>query len=735
MKQYILILISILVTVIVSAQEINGTVFEIDEQGKQTPLVGANVFWQNSQKGTSTDAKGKFKLYITESHEPLIVSYIGFENDTVHIYDIKPLEIALIKSKLLQEVEVKGKSESTIYSTTKTINQVTITEKELQKAACCNLSESFETEGTVDVMYRDGVTGAKEIQMLGLNGSYTQMLHENIPALRGLSTSFGLNYVPGTWIEGIQISKGVGSVVNGYESMAGQINLEYKKPLCKEPRFFLNLYGNHLGRAEANVHLSKRFNDKVGSMLLLHGSNVTPKIDLNNDSFLDVPLTTQVNAYNRWETIFNEKVEMQTGINVLYEDRLGGQRNFSKKESYLNQNAYGVNLNTFRVNGFNKLGYIYNPEKGNSIGFIINGVYHQQNGFFGKKQYDGKQTTLYANIISQTQFKKQAHKIKNGISFMYDSFDETFDIIQLQRTEVVPGIFSEYAYNNKRTSLLIGGRADYHNLYGIQFTPRVHFKHDFTPQTIVRVSGGRGFRVPNLFSENTNVLVSSRNIIFSETIQPEISWNFGGGILQKFIVGDKELTFNVDFYRTQFINQLVVDLDEHLTHALFYNLNGQSYSNSFQFDVNYEILEGWDIKATYKFNDVKTTYSNNLRAKIMVPRHTALFNTGYVTPNEKWLFNTTLHIYGKARLAHNSFTEIGNELNMFSPVFATINAQITKKWNKIEWYVGGENLTNFKQPNPIVDSQNPFGNNFDASMVWGPIVGIVVYSGIRLTIQ
>ena len=426
---------------------------------------------------------------------------------------------------------------------------------------------------------------------------------------------------------------------------------------------------------------------------------------------------------------------MQTGINVLYEDRLGGQTNFSKKESYLNQNAYGVNLNTFRVNGFNKLGYIYNPEKGNSIGFIINGVYHQQNGFFGKKQYDGKQTTLYANIISQTQFKKQVHKIKNGISFMYDSFDETFDIIQLQRTEVVPGIFSEYAYNNKRTSLLVGGRADYHNLYGIQLTPRVHFKHDFTSQTILRVSGGRGFRVPNLFSENTNVLVSSRNIIFSETIQPEISWNFGGGILQKFIVGDKELTFNVDFYRTQFMNQLVVDLDEHLAHALFYNLNGQSYSNSFQFDVNYEILEGWDIKATYKFNDVKTTYSNNLRAKIMVPRHTALFNTGYVTPNEKWLFNTTLHLYGKARLAHNSFTEIGNELNMFSPVFATINAQITKKWNKIEWYMGGENLTNFKQPNPIVDSRNPFGNNFDASMVWGPIVGIVVYSGIRLTIQ
>lgn len=735
MKQIIFLFLLLMFSEAVFSQQIQGTVYEQNEQGKKIPLIGANIFWQYSLVGTATDAGGKFSLQITDSLQPLVISYIGFENDTLNVSATNEVEVILSKSKVLQEVEVRGKIEATIHSISKTINQITITEKELQKAACCNLSESFETEGTVDVMYSDGVTGAKEIQVLGLNGSYTQMLHENTPALRGLSTTFGLNYVPGTWIEGIQISKGTGSVVNGYESMAGQINLEYRKPLCSEPRFFLNLYGNHLGRAEANVHLSKRLNDKVGTMLLLHGSNVSPKIDLNDDTFLDIPLTTQVNVYNRWETIFSEKVEMQTGINVVYEDRLGGQKQFNRNESYLNQNAYGVLLKTFRVNGFNKLGYIYNPEKGNSIGFIVNGVYHEQNGFFGKRKYEGKQTTLYANIISQTNFKRQSHKIKNGFSFMYDDFNEVFDGVVLQRTEMVPGIFSEYAFNKKNTSLLLGARADYHNLYGMQYTPRIHFKYDFTPQTIVRVSGGRGFRVPNLFSENTNVLVSSRQIIFSETIQPEISWNIGGGLLQKITVGERELMLNIDFYRTQFTNQLIIDLDHSTTHAMFYSLKGKSYSNSFQVDIGYEILEGWDVKATYKFNDVKTTYSGELLPKIMVPRHTALFNTSYVTRNEKWQINTTLHLYGTARLAHNSFTETGREFELFSPTFVTLNAQITKKWKKIDWYLGGENLTNYKQKNPIIDARNPFGNSFDASMIWGPIVGVVVYSGIRLTIH
>lgn len=724
-----------LISATIYAQTISGVVYGKDEKEQLVPLVGVNLFWMNIQTGTATDSEGKFTLNMLENPEPLIVSYIGYNNDTLPIDSPQVINITLTKSKYLNEVEVRGRTEATIRSTTETINLITITEKELQKAACCNLSESFETEGSVDVMYSDGVTGSKEIQMLGLNGSYTQLMRENIPTLRGLSTTFGLNYVPGTWIQSIQISKGTGSVVNGYESMTGQINLEYKKPLFSEPRFFLNLYGNHLGRAEANIHLNKRFNDKVGTLLLLHGSNVTPKIDLNNDSFLDIPLTTQVNIYNRWETIFNEKVEMQTGINVMYEDRLAGQKTFNSNESVFNQSAYGVNLKTFRVDGFNKLGYVYNPEKGNSIGFILNGVYHGQEGFYGRNNYSGAQTTMYANIISQTQIKNAAHKIKNGVGFLFDDFDEQFSVLSQKRTELVPGIFSEYAYNNNRTSLLLGARADYHNLYGWQFTPRAHFKYDFTPQTIFRVSGGRGFRVPNIFAENTNVLVSSRSIIISETIQPEISWNFGGGLLQKFTINNQELFFSAEYYRTQFINQLITDLDQHATHAYFYNLNGQSFSNSLQFDIGYEIFEGFDVKATYKLNDVKTTYNGTLLPEIMTPRHTALFNTGYVTKNEKWLFNITTQINGKARLAHNQFTETENKLSLFSPVFATLNAQVTKKWKKIEWYVGGENLTNYKQRNPIIDAQNPFGTNFDASMVWGPIVGVVIYSGIRLTIK
>jgi len=717
------------------AQHIEGIVFEKDKNDKIIPLVGANIFWLHTTDGVTTDAEGKFHIDRKEGLSQLVVSYVGYDSDTIEVSGNKNLQIQLIPHQL-NEVVIQGNDESMVHAITKPINQVTLNEKELQKAACCNLSESFETEGSVDVMYRDGVTGAKEIQMLGLSGTYTQMMRENIPTLRGLATSFGLSYVPGTWIESIQISKGAGSVVNGYESMTGQINLEFRKPEEDEPKMFLNLYGNHLGRVEGNMHLSKRFNPKVGSLLLMHGSNVSPKIDFNDDTFLDIPRSTQVNIYNRWETLFSDKFEMQTGFNVLYENRIGGQTNYNPDVSVTLQDAYGVELNTTRIDGFNKMGIIIDPHKSQSIGFIVNGAYHQQTGFYGKRHYSGRQTTFYGNIIPQTQLGNEMHKLKSGLSFLYDDFNETFEGVELKRTEIVPGAFAEYHFNYEdKVSILAGFRTDYHNLFGWQHTPRLHFKYNFTENTVLRISGGRGFRVPNIFAENTNVLVSSRTITIQGKIQPEISWNAGGGLLHNFFIKEKKLMLSAEFYRTQFINQLIVDLDHHTNEAIFYNLNGKSYSNSFQVDASYEIIEGLNVKLSYKLNDVKTTYNGLLLNRLMVPRHNGLFNVGYTTVNEKWLFDFTLHFNGKARLAHNAYTESGQEYSQFSPTFVTLNAQITKKWKKIDWYLGGENLTNYRQKNPIVDAQNPFGPNFDASMIWGPIVGVVVYTGIRLTLN
>jgi outer membrane receptor for ferrienterochelin and colicins len=427
---------------------------------------------------------------------------------------------------------------------------------------------------------------------------------------------------------------------------------------------------------------------------------------------------------------------MQTGVNVLYENRVGGQTNYNPDRSVFLQNAYGVELNTMRIDGFNKLGLILNREKNQSVGFIVNGIHHQQKGFYGKRHYSGKQNTFYGNIIPQTQIGSDMHKLKTGLSFLYDDFDETFDTTTLSRTEIVPGAFAEYHFNYQdKLSILAGFRTDYHNLFSWQHTPRLHFKYNFTEKTVFRISGGRGFRVPNVFAENTNVLVSSRAIFITEKIQPEVSWNVGGGLLHTFDIKEKELLLSVEFYRTQFINQLIVDLDHHTSHAFFYNLNGKSYSNSFQVDASSEIIEGLTVKASYKFSDVKTTYNGVLLNRLMVARHNGLFNVAYTVPSEKWLFDFTLHFNGKARLAHNAYTETENKLSRFSPTYVTLNAQITKKWKLIEWYLGGENLTNFRQKDPIIDARNPFSPTFDASMVWGPIVGVVVYSGIRLTIK
>lgn len=718
------------------AQPIEGKIFELADNADTIPLPDVNVYWLSSLRGTTTDSTGRFYLPRQEGDTNLVVSHVGYIGDTIYISDVQYLYIRMNKASILTEVLIKAKQESAIHTLTTPINRVTLSEKELQKAACCNLSESFETEGSVDVMYRDGVTGAKEIQMLGLSGTYTQLLRENIPTLRGLATTFGLNYVPGPWLESIQISKGAGSVVNGYESMTGQINLEFKKPFPNEPPFFLNIYGNHLGRIEGNIALSKRFNEKVGGLLLLHGSNVTPRIDFNNDSFLDIPRSTQINLYNRWETSLSQRVEMQTGINLLGEDRIGGQINYDPHQSVFLQNAYGVELRTIRADVFHKIGLIIHPERSQSIGLIVQGTHHNQNGFYGRRHYRGKQNTFYLNVIPQTQLGNEQHKLKTGLSFLHDNVGETFDNIHLQRTEIVPGAFAEYHFDHKaRMSLLAGFRLDYHNLFGWQFTPRLHYRYNFTENSVFRLSGGRGFRVPNLFAENTNVLVSSRNMLIQEKIMPEVSWNWGVGLLHNFYISERKLMLGVEFYRTQFLQQLIVDLDHHLSDAIFYNLDGKSYGNSFQVDLTFEITENLFLKATYKLNDVHTTYGGRLLPRLMIPRHNGLINAAYSTRNEKWLLDLTVNVTGKARLAHNAYTEAGKELSLFSPIYTVFNMQITRKWKIIDWYLGGENLTHFRQLQPIVDAHRPFDPTFDASMIWGPIVGVIAYTGVRLTIR
>jgi len=700
----------------------------LDEKGN--PLPGAAVVWAGTTDGMIADSTGHFTLPRTNDSQLLLVaSYVGFLSDTIS--PSAHTVFRLRQSKELGTVVVEGTQSSSFVSTTKSNLVEIITTRELKKAACCNLSESFETNAAIDVSYSDGVTGAKHITMLGLDGRYVQLTTELLPSVRGLAAPFGLTYIPGTYIESIQISKGAGSVVNGYEAMTGQINVELKKPEDSE-RLILNVYANHMGRVEGNAIFTHRFRGgKWYTATMLHGDYFNTIADDNKDGFLDIPLIKQGNFVHRWRHD-GRRIETQFGIRGLYEIRNGGNTAFYRNDTVLPQ--YGVQLETWRGEGFWKFGILFPGQDWKSIGIQTSGLYHRQEGFFGNNAYRGIQKNAYVNVIYQSIFTNTKHKFRAGGSFLYDDYDETFGDTSLARMELVPGGFFEYTYENlKNLTIVAGFRLDYHNLFGVFPTPRANLRWEIVKGLNLRISGGRGWRVPNLFAENTAMLVSGRNVVIKDKIRPEIAWNYGLSVQYNFQILKRDASIVTDFFRTDFTNQLMVDREEEGTLA-FYNLGGASFSNVFQFSFSFEPLKKFEVRASYKYQDVRTTYSGQLERVPLVPEHKVLLNLAYTTPKLGFTFDFTTNLSGPSRIpdvtdpAHGPWPQR-------TPWFALLNAQITKDFKILEWYVGCENITGYTQDNPIVDAQNPFGDQFDASLVYAPVFGRMFYTGLRFELD
>jgi outer membrane receptor for ferrienterochelin and colicins len=735
----IFLLLFLLLMKAVSGQHTMGKVFGANGKGGQEPLPGANVYWQNTMQGSVTDPEGNFQVPNPDTvPSNLIISMIGYVSDTLMITspDKMDLKVTLKNSVLLKEVKVEAKQSSTMYSTIKPINTETLGQKELLKAACCNISESFSTNASVDVAFTDAVSGAKKIQMLGLDGVYTQILSENMPSLRGLSAAYGLNYIPGTWIENIMVTKGTGSVVNGYESISGQINLEFLKPQEQKKRFFINVYGNHKGRAEANVHIAPKINDKWSTMLFTHASTNAVKQDMNKDGFLDMPLTQQYNAFNRWDYANHKNFEAQFGVKALYETRQGGQTAFNYNRDNGTTRSYGIGINTRQAEYFSKTGFMFPSKPYKSVGIQTSGKWQQQEMYFGIRKYKGEEKSFYANIIYANIIGTTDHKYKLGASYLLDDFNENFNDSLFYRTESVPGIFAEYTYiHAENFSMVAGVREDYHNRYGLQFTPRLHLRYNPAKKTTLRLSGGRGFRTSNVIVENQSVFASSRKVIFLEELKPEIAWNYGFSFNQQFKLFSNEAFVNLDIFRTDFQNQVIIDLDQNVNKVVFYNLSGRSYSNSLQLDLGFEPVKDFAVKMAYKWYDVKMTYDHVLLDKPYVPKHRVMLNLAYSTYMEIWKFDFTTNWFGSARIPDTELSPTAYQLPKQSKDYFLLQAQITKKFRKFEVYVGSENLLNYTQSNPVIASEDPFGPNFDASMVYAPVDGRVIYGGLRLSIK
>lgn len=743
MRTVILIFTSIFfLTFSLKAQPIKGVVLEKNVNGNLLPLVGANVYWMGTFKGVATDTIGNFIIKIDSTSNRLVVSYIGYKADTIIFSGQKNLKIILEAVKTLKEVEVVGRQSSTVVSSLDPIKTQLMTEKELTKAACCNLSESFETNPSVDVSYADAISGVKQIQMLGLSGIYTQLTNENLPGTRGLSSNYGLSYTPGSWIEGIQVIKGAGSVANGYESIAGQINVELKKPEEKTEKFLFNAYANAMQRTESNLNLTQKVNKNITTTLLLHGNYFDNKIDMNHDRFMDVPIGNQINVINRWKYKNSKGLEAQVGIKALKDERMGGQMEYNPKTDYMTTNKYGLGINTQRLEGFGKIGYILPESVYKSIGFMFSVLDYQQNSYYGINKYSGHQQTVYGNFIYQSIIRDTRHKFRTGMSYIYDKFNEAVFNAYYKRMESVPGIFYEHTYSGFIGWIIVAGiRADYNMLYGPIITPRLNVKYDLSEKTILRFSGGRGQRTANIFAENSSVFASSRqfelltpNNNLPWGLKQEVAWNEGVNLTYNFRLKNHDGNIGVDFYRIDFVNQVVADLDKDPQKVYFYNLEGKSYSNSFQSEINYELIKNLDIRLAYRWYDVKTTFSSTLMTKPLIAKNRAFANIAYEF--KKWKFDYTVNWVGPKRIPNTSSNPLNYQFQSYSPDYFIMNAQVTRTFFKnLDTYLGVENITGYMQHNLIIGYEQPFGNYFDSSLTWGPVFGRMMYLGLRYKIK
>ncbi len=597
------------------------------------------------------------------------------------------------------------------------VNGVMINREELFKAACCNLGESFTTNPSVDVNYSDAATGAKQIKLLGLSGTYVQMLTENLPNFRGAAAPFSLDYVPGPWMNSIQVSKGSSSVRNGYESITGQIDIEYLKP-DNDEGVTVNLYGGTLGRLEANADANVHLDDKLSTEVLAHYQDDFGHHDVNDDGFLDQPNVRQWNLQNRWKWK-GAHYMFHGGLALVKEKREGGQTHHTAPDVH---HLYKIGVETDRYEGYMKHAFIIDPEKGTNIALMGNASMHLLEANYGEKHYSVNQKNAYAQLLFETNFTEH-HNLSTGLSLNYD-------YLTRDDKETTPGAYVQYTYNlNDKVVAMAGIRADHSSRYGTFVTPRFHLK--LTPSEIVslRLSAGKGYRTVHALAENNNLLASGRQLVVDD-LEQERAWNYGVSSSFYIPLFDKTLKLNAEYYHTHFSQQAVIDYDSNPNAILITNLDGKSYSNTVQIDATYPIVQGLELTAAWRWNDVKCTYGGELMEKPLTSRYKGLVTASYKTPLGLWQFDATLQLNGGGRMP----TPVNGLWDERFKAYEQVSAQITRWFRHFSVYIGGENLTGFRQKKTIINAEDPWSASFDPTMVWGPVHGRMFYAGIRVNI-
>jgi outer membrane receptor for ferrienterochelin and colicins len=740
MKIYLFI-VGLLFPLGLFAQKIEGKVTDT----KNEALIGASIYWLDNTQGTMTEINGNFSIEFNEnSNKKLVASYVGYKSDTIEITNQKYVKFKLAAIKSLSEVVITEERDGIILSNLDPIKTENITQTELKKAACCDLAGCFETQLTVQPQTSNVITNAKELRILGLSGVYNQVLVDGFPMIQALSYTYGISGIPGTLVENIFVSKGANSVLQGYESISGQINV-ITKDAGNTDKLLLNLYVNSFMEKQLNANYAFK-KGKWRNITALQTVQPANKIDNDKDNFIDLPLLTRYLIYNKLN--YGKESDWgwssKIGLKYLTEERIGGQYTYNAKTDQGNMSNYGQTVNFNQPEIYAKTGYRVNDK--HNIVLFANSFFHQQNSFFGTAKYNAKQHNFYANLQYELTYNR-LHTLKTGLSFRYLNIQEKIAFTDTtlyrsyngdyKRIENIPGVFAEntMSFLNNKITWINGLRLDHHNQFGSTLTPRMLLKYDLSSKTVVRANIGTGWRTVNLFSENIGLLVSSRDIIFAEKLLPERALNYGINMVHKYEINKQSGYVSADFYRTDFQNQIFPDYDSDTKSAIIKNFKGPSRSNGFQLELNLKIAKRFDIKTGYNYLDVYRIESNQKILLPFNPKHRILGAFSFKPLSKKFNIDINVHWFDKQRLPDTKTNPVEFQRPDYSKPFTLYNAQFTYNFKRIELYIGCENIFNFRQLQPILSWQNPFGPYFDTSSVWGPTRGREIYSGVRFKLQ
>jgi outer membrane receptor for ferrienterochelin and colicins len=740
MKKLILLSGLIAVSITGFGQTIKGRVLDKNNQ----PIPGANVYWTGTTKGTIADTTGSFELSAVAGQDKrLIASHVGYLPDTFLISGQKNVTFSLSEKSSLGEIVVTGGRPDSYISTIHAIKTEVITSGELSKGACCDLAGCFNTTATVQPNTTNVITNSQELRILGLSGVYNQVLFDGMPLIQGLSYTYGISSIPGPLVGNIFVAKGANSVIQGFESISGQINVEPKEPE-NASKFLLNAYVNSFLESQFNVihssDIGKRKEWK--NLSAFHMVQPAVKVDRDNDGFLDLPRLSRYMFYNKLKYRDDKSWgwSSRVGIMLLNEQRVGGQRNFNPDSDKGSSVVYGQMVNIKQPTVYTKTGYRYNDHT--ALSLLASGYFQNQDSWFGESQYNADQFHFSSTMQLEQRWGNE-HDLKTGmsvrrirlrenISFTANPLNKTYGGSNLIN-EVISGVFAENTFRwlNDRFTWIAGLRADHHNQFGWYFTPRSLVKYDFSANTTVRATAGYGWRTAYIFPENINLLASQRNVIFQEQLKPEEAVNIGINGLQKFTIRNVSGYISADFYQTRFINQVFPDYDTDPIKAFLSNYSGTSVSNGFQVDLDLNFHGRVNLKTSYNFLEVYRETETGKYLLPFVPKNKVLTSVSYKPLEEKWHFDFNVHLYGIQQLPRTSVLHGDLMSPSQSESYTVINLQYTKSWNRFELYAGVENLLDFRQKQPIIGWQDPFGPYFDTASVWGPTKGIEGYVGFR----